>query len=240
MRYNIRGFHGGLGDQLMWSSFPEYLTSLGHEVYLYTGDNVLPIRNQEIKELVWDMNPFIKGETNEGWNCGDLPGVEYQNTEKCFIMNAEKMIGLPPKNSLPKIYYKPKKIGIKDCDFGGIIELSSHFHKYDHSSLIDNVRTLIAKRNDMKWTQLTSPHQANPILLPELPKLEIKSIFELCDVIANSRIFASTMSGQHSLGAAIQRINPHYEQYCFIPQHDWKWVMDSKKFVFPNIRYLQT
>ena len=242
MRYNIRPYFGGLGDSLQFSTFPEHLTELGHEVYLYTGKDVVPFRNSEIKKL-WDCNPYIKGETTENWNMGDIPGVPYINATNSFIGNWEHAFGLPRKHDLPKIYYQPKcdAIGdLKHCKYGGIIELSAIYHKYDSKKLIESIRHLIAIRDDMEWLQLTSIYQENPIQLQELPQLEIKSIFELCDVIADCRIFASTLSGQHSLGAAVQRINPYFKQYCFIPTNDYKMVMDSKKFVFPNIEYLKT
>lgn len=243
MKYNIRGYHGGLGDQLMWSSFPEYLTELGHEVFLYDGSDVMPIRNPEIEKLVWGMNPFIRGGSSGPWNMGDLPGMEYKNIEKCFIMNAERMMGLEPKNWLPKIYYEPKSLtagNLKHCKYGGIIELSSIHHKYDSARLIASVRQLIAIRNDVEWTQILSPGQSNPVVVPGIKTLQINSIFELCDAIADCRIFASILSGQHSLAAAMQRINPHFEQYCFIPSGDYPGVMASKKFVYPNVEYLPT
>lgn len=239
--YRIASYFGGLGDSLMWSSFPEYLTSLGHEVFLYTGTDVIPIRNPEIKKLVWDMNPFIKGESTENWNCGDLPGVAYQNTEKCFIMNAEKMMGLEPKNWLPQIYYKPKTIAElpEICkERRGIIELSAIHHKYNSATVIANALELMKLRDDVKWVQLVHPNQSNAIILPGVPQLQIDNIFQLCDVIANSFIFLSLMSGAQSLAAAIQRINPHFEQYCFLPTHDTKSIMDSQKFVYPNVEYI--
>ena len=84
----------------MWSTLPEYLTELGHEVYLYDGPDALPLRNPGIRELVWGMNPYIISATDKDRNCGDLPGVPYVNSEKCFIMSAEKMMGLTGKNWL--------------------------------------------------------------------------------------------------------------------------------------------
>lgn len=243
MKYNIRGYHGGLGDQLQWSTLPEYLTSLGHEVYLYDGPDVQPLRNPEIRKLVWDLNPFIKGVSKENWNCGDLPGVPYQNTEKCFIMNAEKMMGLAPMNWLPKIYYTPKDIAElpQICkEQTGVIELSAAHHKYDPATVIANTQALLAIRSDVKWMQLISPHQANPIVIPGIPQFKIDGIFQLCDIIANCNIFVSLLSGQHSLAAALQSVNPHFEQYCLIPAHDVKSVMESRKFIYSHVEYIQS
>lgn len=243
MKYNIRGYHGGLGDQLMWSTLPEMLTRLGHDVYLYDGPDVMPIRNAGIKELVWANNPFIRGVSSGPWNCGDLPGVPYVNSEKCFIMNAEKMMGLAPTNWLPKVYYEPKveNLGsLKHCKYGGIIELSAIHHKYNPMELLASVAQLISDRNDVEWCQIVSPGQSNPLIYPYMPQLQIEDIFQLADTIANCRIFASCLSGQHSLAAAMQRINPHFEQYCFIPKGDFAGVMASKKFVYPNVEYLPT
>ena len=245
MRYNIRAYHGGLGDQLQFSTFPEYLTKLGHEVYLYDGPDVLPMRNPGIRELVWDKNPFIKGISKDNWNFGDLPGVAYRNTQGAFIANWEAALQLPLSGDLglPKIYYEPKveKLGqLKHCKFGGIIELSSIHHKYDANTLIASVAQLMIDRSDVEWCQIVSPGQSNPILIPAIPQIHVGSIFELADTIANCKIFVSSLSGQHSLAASIQRINPHFEQYCLIPKNDYQGVMDSKKFVFPNVEYFPT
>jgi len=233
MKYHYTAYHAGLGDHLQYSTLPEMLTKLGHKVHLW---EKAEFRNPGIKDLIM-RNPYILPPVpGAEWNLGDIPGLPYENTQKCFIMNWEKSFGLEPTNCLPKIYYEPKQ----NCKFGGIIELSAIHHKYNPEILVSAASQLMEARKDVEWHQLVSPAQSNLVLIPGVPTLEISDIFQLCDVIAQSCIFASCMSGQHSLAAAIQRINPHFEQFCFIPEKDFKGVMESKKFIYPNVEYYQT
>jgi hypothetical protein len=50
--------YGGLGDNLQYSTLPELYSKQGYDVYIHT-NNV--VRNKEIHDLVWELNPYIKG-----------------------------------------------------------------------------------------------------------------------------------------------------------------------------------
>ena len=239
MIHHYASFHGGLGDYLQMSTIPEELTKQGHTVHLW---EKAVFRNPGIRDLVL-MNPYILPPIKGGvWSLGDIPGLPYMNTQRSFIGNWEAMFGiLPPVNTLPKIYYQPKgdKMGqLKHAEFGGVIELSAISLKYNQETVFDQIVQLVLSRKDVHWLQLVGGHQSNPIIISGIPQVKIKDIFHLCDVVANCKIFVSLNSGTHALGAAIQRINPHYEQYCFLPRKDAGWIMDAKKFIFPNVEYL--
>jgi len=49
---------GGLGDNLHYSTLPELFSNKGYDVYISNNNKV---RNSEIFDLVWKMNPYIKG-----------------------------------------------------------------------------------------------------------------------------------------------------------------------------------
>lgn len=237
MIYHLSAYHSGLGDWLQYSTLPEMLTRAGHTVHLW---DKAEFRNAGARELIL-MNPYILPPIpGAEWNLGDIPGLAYKNDQRSFIANWEAMFGMVPENDLPKIYYQPKgdKIGqLKYCEFEGIIELSSHSHKYDHASVIANVREFILSRPDVKWTQITSDNQLGEVVIPELPKYKIRDIFHLCDVIANCKCFLSLQSGSQTLAAAIQRMNPHTEQFCILNTPDVHWIKESQKFIYPNIQY---
>lgn len=62
---------GGLGDNLQVSTIPRrFYEKFGYKgVYI---SNSVPWRNKEIKELVWDLNPYIAGFTDKkGVNIAD-------------------------------------------------------------------------------------------------------------------------------------------------------------------------
>ena len=233
MKYHLAAYHGGLGDWLQFGTLPERLTHSGHEVHLW---EKAQFRNEQVRELIL-MNPYLLPPIpGAEWNLGDIPGLAYKNDQRSFIANWEAMFGLVPENDLPKIYYNHKYIG----KFEGIIELSAIHHKFNAEELVRNTQLLVAANPDINWLQLVSPWQSNHVLIPGIKQLQIDGIFQLCDIINNCITFVSCMSGQHSLAAAIQRTNASLKQYCFIPQTDWKWVMESQKFVYHNVQYLPT
>lgn len=233
MKYHLSAYHSGLGDWLQLSTLPERLSALGHEVHLW---EKAEFRNAGIRELIL-KNPYILPPIpGAEWSLGDIPGLAYKNDQRSFIANWEAMFEMVPENDLPKIYYEPKYIG----KFEGIIELSAIHHKFNAEELVRNTQLLIAANPGVNWFQLVSKWQSNPVLIPGIQQLQIRDIFQLCDIINNCITFVSCMSGQHSLSAAIQRTNASLKQYCFIPQSDWKWVMESQKFVYPNIHYIPT
>lgn len=228
MTYNISSFHNGFGDSLQFSTLPEYLTSLGHEVNLYTGPDVMPFRNNEIKKLVWDYNPYIKGESKVRWNIGDIPGKPYENTTGDFIKNWETAFGLEPKSSLPKIYFRPKLI----TGIDGIIDLSYNTLKYNEDWVKEIVRKLMKKG---KYVQLVSDKQFNPITIEGLQTIKVESIFHLCDLVYSCSKLITLNSGTHSLAAAISR-NKYFEHDSILPE-DCNWILRDRKFIYPGINY---
>ncbi len=237
MIYNIAAYHNGFGDILQHSTLAERMVELGHEVRLYTGPDVMPFRNPELKRFLWDKNPFITGESKDNWNLGDIPNLPYTNTTNAFISNWEAMHGLEPRNILPKIYYRPTTFNT-DIAKDGIIELSAISHKYNPEAVIAQVRKII-KSKGINFRQIFSDNQSNIIQLPEIPKVTVSSLEDLSDIIHNSKVFISLCSGTHSLAAAIQRFGNQNTHYCLIPEKDYDTMMANKKFIYPNIIYLK-
>lgn len=228
--YRIRSYHGGLGDELQFSTFPEYLTELGHEVYLLIDSTeVQPFRNEGIKEFIYGNNPFIKGEFTGKWDIGD--NLVYENSQDDFIKNWEKLFSLEPQNSLPKIYYKPNKL----VGIDGLIELSAISFKYDSDIVIKKVQELIKGK---EFVQLVSTHQSNPIIVPHVPIIEVANLNELSDCIFSCNTFISLSSGSHSLAAAIRR-KTEIKQVCFLPSEKYDATMERKLFIYPGVEYLK-
>ena len=105
MTHGIKSYFGGLGDTLQFSTLPEMFYEKGDEVFL-TDD--APFRNKNTRSLIWDLNPYVKGQLNTPWTLGDIPNRIYENKCNDFIKNWEHIHGLEPRNSFPKIYYIPK------------------------------------------------------------------------------------------------------------------------------------
>lgn len=245
MIYRIKSFFGGLGDTLQFSTLPEMLTKAGHEVYLCKD---APFRNPEIKSFIWGLNPFIKGEADGEWNAGDIPGLAYSNSENDFIKNWERMHGLIPENSLPKIYYEPKKItitnsfGKRETDTCAAIELSAITLKYNTAKVLSTVKNITDKYPGLVFRQWHSNHQQNKILCFGDNIVDTSTnnkLSNLCDIIHTTPVLITLNSGTHTLAAAMRRFGNNFEHYCLIPKEDYRWIMEQKKFIFPNINYIE-
>lgn len=230
-QYRIRSFHGGLGDELQFSTFAESLTKQGNEVFLLKDNpNVHPIRNEGIKHFIYAHNPFIKGELDGNWDFGD--NREYRNTQNDFIKNWEATFGLTVENSLPKIYYEPNKL----LSIKGLIELSSISLSYNPVDVIRQVQIQI-KEAGIPFKQLVSAKQSNPILIPGLPVITANNLYEVSDCIFSCSRFISLSSGAHSLAAAIRR-KADFKQTCLLPKEKAEAFLASKLFIYPDVEYI--
>lgn len=258
MIYRLSSYHQGLGDCLQFSTLPKMLTEAGHEVYLLDDpqqEQVKPFRNPEIKEFVWGHNPYIKGSLGGEWNAGDVPdwvtigGLNiktnkhsYSNTTGDFIKNWEKLHGLTPKNSFPKIYYKPKIVP----NIEGVVELSSISLKYNTQLVKTLVRQIISQFPGLHFKQIVSENQHGRITVPNIgtsnvyaEEYKVNGLFDLFDVIGSCKVFISLNSGSHSMAAAAREYNKTMLVYCILPESDWGWIMEQKKFVYPSFTYLK-
>jgi hypothetical protein len=234
MIYRIRSFHGGAGDELQFSTLPERLSEMGHKVYLLKNSpEVHPPRNHELIDFIWRSNPYIVGEMEGDWNLGDLPTIPYKNTYDNFIMNWEFAFGLKPENILPVIYYEPKKIK----DIYGLIELSSISLKYNAEKVVKYIQAAILPLQ-IPFKQIVNKHQSNPIIIPNVDTIEVNGLYNIYDHICSAEYFFSLSSGTHSMAAAARRVNPMLKHYCLLPHKDYDWTKESKKFVYPGIKYI--
>jgi hypothetical protein len=133
---------GGLGDNLQFSTLPELGKKLGYDVYV-SNKNVY--RNNDIKKLVWDLNPYLCGFTDEG---GNIPREKLKLKNNNIISDIEEWAFGECFNTVPKIYYEPNEIqGLSDLyiiDPNYVsrgIDFSNIMRKYDKKeTLILNSR----------------------------------------------------------------------------------------------------
>jgi hypothetical protein len=239
MIYRMRSYFGGVGDEAQFSTLPEYLTSLGHEVYMLDDPmnvQVKPFRNPDIKKLFYDCNPFIKGEKKGHWNLGDLMSVRYANRSEDFIKNWEIAFGLEPQNSYPKIYYSP----VKHNDIHGLIELSSITLTYSSEAVIEAVKNIMSDYQNITFKQVVNQFQSKQILVPGIETIESSDIFGMIDLIYSCSVFISLNSGSHMLGGCIRWLGNNFDQYCFLPASEQEWILKDKKFILPNVKYVIT
>jgi|688.fasta_scaffold212596_2 hypothetical protein len=219
---------GGLGDNLQYSTLPELYHKLGYEFYI-SKDNVY--RNDEIYDLVWGLNPYVKGISDEPFNVGSCVGFSRVSPNESIIYNQEICHGFEPQNRIPKIYYEPKNI----IEFNDKIIL-------DISSVSTNP---VVPKNLDDFIKINFPNKT--VVIPKFKNkisdnhkinrdielyeyVEIDSIFHYTDIINSCHQFICSFSGQSVLASAINKKNT----ICFIPEN---YITNS--YVFHNIKYFQ-
>ena len=235
----LSAFHGGLGDNLQFSTLPEeFHKQQGRDTYIWSQAS---FRNQEIYDLVWGCNPYIKGIKDGTWTAGDTPEIGHKTIISDCIMNWEALHGLEPTNKYPKIYYEPKKIdGFHNVL---LVDLSSISITYDSQKILELYDSVREKYKDKVFlgVQFTNRIKGATIIQPEVHGIvEIENIFSYVNLIASSYGIISLHSGLNHLAAAIK--NQYHNDlniYCLMDDVEYQRQKKKGIFVFDNVTYLR-
>ncbi|MEK9767534.1 MAG: hypothetical protein VW683_01325 [Betaproteobacteria bacterium] len=225
---------GGLGDNLMFSTLPERFAEIGKDFYIYKKN---PFRNNEIKELVWDMNPYVKGYDTS-------PNIGFQRTGNPYIPKADNQIksveihhGFEPKNEYGKIYYEPKELS--DLEDKVIIDCSVITRSRDYPPSIRNKLIELAQKK----------HKSSDIVLLGYDEsissqntdydLKVDSIYHLCDIITSCAHYISLHSGGNYLACSLVKDTKMTELTCFIGEGTFNMLWhNGNQALFQNCTYV--
>jgi hypothetical protein len=197
---------GGLGDNLQFSTLPEEFKEQKNLDFYIHNSTYESLRNKEIFTLVWEMNPYFKGISDESPNAGR---VHRYPTKENMICDIEQLHGLECKNNNFKLYYEPKNIGDVDILF----DLTSTSLRNDYINSFDNLKLIIdeilsnnySNVNFVDFKKLNSENYLQLFEIPNSKKIEINSIFEYCDAISSCRNFVGLQSGGSHLAKTYQK-----------------------------------
>ena len=234
----LAAFHGGLGDNLQFSTLPEeFHKQQGRDTYIWSQAS---FRNQEIYDLVWGHNPYVKGIKDGDWSAGDTPD-RHRVIESDCISNWEALHGLKPTNKYPKIYYEPEKISSFDNVI--LVDLSSISITYDEEKILKLYDAVRKTHEGMVFLEVefTNKIKGATIIEPDVTGVvEIESIFTYVDLMYSSFGVISLHSGQNHLAAAIKNdYNPDLDVYCLMDEYEYQRQKDKSIFVFDNVNYLR-
>ena len=234
----LAAFHGGLGDNLQFSTLPEeFHKQQGRDTYIWSQAS---FRNQEIYDLVWGHNPYVKGIKDGDWSAGDTPD-RHRVIESDSISNWEALHGLKPTNKYPKIYYEPEKISSFDNVI--LVDLSSISITYDEEKILKLYDAVRKTHEGMVFLEVefTNKIKGATIIEPDVTGVvEIESIFTYVDLMYSSFGVISLHSGQNHLAAAIKnQYNNDLEVYCLMDEYEYQRQKDKSIFVFDNVNYLR-
>jgi hypothetical protein len=226
---------GGLGDNLAFSTLPELYSKLGYDVYISSSNAV---RNSEIFDLVWGLNPFIKGKSDMPPNAGECKGYRTV-TENC-TQNMELCHNITEGyRKYPKIYYTPKLIPdlsntiLYDLmSINKVLDNTTYFNSF--TRIFNMYPTLDVKK--IHYTQITNRN------LPDFQKesYTINTIYDLCDAIYSCKVFVCSFSGQSVLASAIKEDNEFPKLYALlIGDHTHNRAeYFGQMFQYPNATYI--
>lgn len=225
----------GLGDNLQVSTIPRRFYEKFGEKCVWISDAMF-YRNPEIRELVWEHNPYIAGFTNEkGTDIHSYITFRYP-----WIEEMERIYGLVEPFSLrPEIYYKipdEDNFNVKDKT---IIDISSSNenntmnndrNKIKIKEYIDKIKSSIYS---LKYTNLNSSiYKENKNQIIDSDNIEIKTIYDLCCVIKHCKKFIASFSGSYVLASAIRDNNivtfigtQHYQMNYFVFKSNIEYVL---------------
>ena len=223
---------GGLGDNLQFSTLPKLYAEQGYDVYISSQNAV---RNQEIYDLVWGMNPYIQGIVNAPPNAGACKGYNPRQTTNP-IKNMELMHNLTNGTSAyPIIYYKPKyRSDLSNCL---LFDTTSISYRYPDDTIIHEAFTDIFNKYPTLIKRRVVFKNFKNREIPQLDTdiIEVNNVFEYCDMIYSCNVFLSLLSGQSALASAIKQNNPTPEIYTNLPStHLWN---KGDNYIYDNINY---
>jgi hypothetical protein len=244
-RVIIKPHAGGLGDQLMYSWIPERIVrETGAEVMI---SNDPASRNPETRELIWGLNPFVSGYTDEPANAG----CAFEDFIETFIGAAkiwrygiaavEARHGLQPRALWPKLYYQPKyRPDARETVFADPFSISQPVpaftfdqHTYEISRYRGyDIPGIVVLRSKHKGQYGGDALEGNPTY-------EVRDIFEYCDLIYSCRAFICTESGGQSVAAALRGDGAYPAVHVIVANHtfnDRVWIYDNIDYHVTDMR----
>jgi hypothetical protein len=190
---------GGLGDHLFYSHLPRIAKQYGgfNQVFI-SNDSIF--RNPDTKKLVWELNPYLDGFTND-------PGLFYfsENIQEGENLLDHLMLayGLDDhkRNHEPEIYYKPKLVEslidktIYDPNYisytGDIKYTATIQNWFDQNNITPNAQMKVLSGRSI------SINCANTLSTPD--------IFKFCDLLYSAKAIYCLSTGTGTLAAALQK-----------------------------------
>jgi hypothetical protein len=237
----LSAYHGGLGDNLQFSTLPEeFFKQQGRETYIWSRST---FRNPEIYDLVWGHNPYIKGIKDGEWSAGDTPEIGHRNITGDCISNWEALHGLNPVNKYPKIYYQPKKID----EFSDvmIVDLSAISLAYDRNKILELYNSVKTQYNKsffgIEFKRKINHQGSHTVYDPKVDAIiEIENLLTYVDIIYSSYGIISLHSGQNHLASAIKaNYNSNLEIFALMDSESYDHQYNKGIFIFDNVNYLR-
>jgi hypothetical protein len=240
---------GGLGDHLAFSTLPEEFSKHNFEFYI---SDKSEFRSQEIYDLVWGTNPYVKGFTSEEPNCGHLENwgcltreiIEF-DPNISMHKNIESFYEIDSNSDYPRIYYKPKDY-IEYNDYILVDLNSSSISNFNHNlniiseyiSSLKNEKVLFIFSESSYGNMIINSDNFNDY---NFKHIKTNDIFHYVDLIFSCKKFICLWSGGAHVATSIKKYyKNNLEIDCLKVDTGIKnWGTTNKSFFwYDNINYI--
>lgn len=241
---------GGLGDNLQYSTLPELFSKKGHDVYISIENKV---RNQEIFDLVWRKNPYVKGISSDTPNAGESKNWNWPSEEQneYSMHRIEMSHGFEKTNFFPKIYYVPQNVPQISNDI--LIDLTGSSQVYELHKYIEYIDYFIPLiKNKNKPVKIIAFKNINTsdifykvykylkLNLLNIEDLIVNSLIQYCDFIKNCDTIIIVNSGINSLASAIKQNDIKPNILCYNPWAHFTPSAIKGCYNYKNVEYFQS
>ncbi len=223
---------GGLGDNLQFSTLPELYAKNGVDFYI---SHQNAYRNDEIKNLVWDLNPYVKGISM------DTPDIGVNSTKQIirdsFIQRIEESNGfINTGNKYPVIYYEPNFIEeLKDMTIISFNSVSVLFE----NPLINEIITKLNGEDNVLVLDFVKTISNSHIKYVDSNNIYfVNDIFHHCDIIASCKRYITLFSGSSVLASAIISKTNNRNTEVILDNNYVHRVFNEKLYYFDNLKYI--
>jgi hypothetical protein len=234
----------GMGDHMVMSSLPERFAKLGYDVYL---DADTESSNPEIRDLIWKLNPYIKGLSDKKPNAGYVRQGHFYDIANRLqgyrsIEAMERAHGLPPPYGLaPKIYYQPKPAKM-DLSRVVLMDFSAVSSRLSRDAIQEAIKMARSKFKEPPFLQVMHPPW---VVVNQEPLIEsrylVSSVYEYLDLLASCRGWIGSEAGGQSLAAAVRGEHDVYEDGGLeIVVTSTRQTYNSKGYVYRTNEYRVT
>ncbi|MEI6843445.1 MAG: hypothetical protein WCK48_02980 [bacterium] len=238
---------GGLGDHLFYSHIPRIAKESGlyDKVYI---SNKSPFRSPEYKTLIWELNPYVDGFSDENgkWTKNIIPK---KGENILDVVMLEMGLDDGKRFHEPEIYFKPKKDNPKT--FGKTLYDPNYVSFVGFFDGKDLEREL--KKRNTKINCIMKKRNKS-MYLPEIKDIqESSSLTDFCEMIVSCRELHCLTSGTATLASALGKPATVYygiwqdtmfhhsklHDYIFIQERlseeIWRRLKSKTKYLFDKI-----
>ena len=220
----------GLGDFLAYSRLPRLLKKAGYEkVYL---SSFTPFRNEDVKKLIM-TNPYIDGivdvapyNSSTPIDIDTLFGKYFNNQKNIIDIIEHEYEVSEDSQKIPEVYYKPKLIN----SYKGSIIYDPNCITNNCGVTVENI-TKYFSDNNIKIDYQFKGRERYQVILPNVPVIETKDIFDWIDILYSCKYSYSLFTGVNLLMSGLDKRHG----VIYVPETDgcinfWK---------MPNIEYIE-